>query len=183
MIKRIVIEDSRQTVRELLVQLGFPLYSYAPASLLNSNELELAKKTKVTVTVIQLWGSCVTEAIECLAECKKSGNWPAIFRSGINDSKVSDGLVGFEEYRLNDNNEVISRVDTDMVWKPSQLPLADLFKNDWWLPDFDDVKVTYLNTRICDLKFDNIDEEYCMEGTGESVADWLNGKFIDIEVS
>lgn len=180
MIKRIVIEDSRETVKSLLTRLVFPRYTYSTA--LSCNELELALTTNIKVSLIQLWSTSVEEAIETLKNCNKKGNYPAIFRSGINDSKVSDGLTGIEEYKLNDNNEVISRVDTDMVWKPSQLPLVDLFKNDWWLPEFVEVNANQIELRVCDLKFEYIDEEYCM-GAGLSVVDFLSGSYFDVEVN
>ena len=183
MLKRIVIEDSRETVKNLLVRLEFPRYTYRSASMLTCNELELALKKNVKISLIQLWSTSVTEAIKYLAECKKPGNWPAIFRSGVHDSKVSDGMGGIEEYKLSDSNEVISRVDTDMLWRPSQLPLCDLFKNDWWLPEFVKANANQIELRVCDLKFDYIDEEYCMDSTELSIANFLSGHYFDVEVS
>jgi len=58
-----------------------------------------------------------------------------------------------------------------------------LFKNDWWLPEFVEATAIDTSSRICDLKFDYIDEEYCMDSTGLSIANFLSGNYFDVEVS
>jgi hypothetical protein len=172
-IKRTNIANSYEPINSLLKRLGFPIEVYGSA------------ESKVTVTVIQLWSTYPDEFVGHLSGCNKPGNYKSVFRHGIPDypdvSKVSDGLVGYEEYTLKDG-VIVSRRDVDVEWAPSKLPFRDLFRNDWWLPCLDDVLVKDLSSRICDLEFDQIDEEYCMDGTGETKAEWLVGRLMDVEV-
>jgi hypothetical protein len=168
--RRLQLKDSRITVRDL--------FNY----FIGRQYLLSDTKPTLKITILELW-TChnAAEALEILLGIDRPKQ--SIFRVNCKDGRVSDGLVGCEEYRVREeDNVIVSRTYDFMdVWKPSELKFGDILRNDWHFAITDSVIVSDMSCRVCDLKFTVVDEGYCAEMECTK-AEWINQNWVDVEV-